>query len=177
MGVIGDAPLTGVYTLGRYGKNYPLISDFTYPISERSGGNFVLDGVEIGSITVSGDDILISWYNHNTSTYGVDVIDWDYKLNGAYFETMLVPIYRTSFANYTEFLVAYTNLPASTAIDINYSKDYGTTYVATTEVTDVDRQIVSAEESVEAVVIQMKVIMTTSANTAPSIESCGIGTS
>ena len=174
MGVIGDTPLNGVYTLARYGRNYPMVLDLTYPLSLRSGSEFVLNAIEIGSMVVDGDSIFVSWYDHTTSTYGVDKIDWNNKLNGAYFETQLLPVYRTSFANYTKFIVAYNSLPASTAIEINYSKDYGTTYVTTSEIEDIDRDIVYAEESVEATLVQMKVKMTASVNDAPSIESASI---
>jgi hypothetical protein len=172
--ITGDSVLNGVYTLGRYGTNYPLVLDMTYPISARSGGSFVLDGIEIGSITVSGSDVLVSWYDHNTSTYGVDIIDWDNKLSGAYLETTLKPVYRTSFATYTKFTVAYDDLPTGTAIDINYSKDYGTTWVTTDEVTDTQRGLVYAIESAEATLVQMKIIATTSVNDAPVIESASI---
>jgi hypothetical protein len=149
----------------------------TYPISERAGENLVLDGVEIGSIAVAGGDVFVSWYNHNTDTYGIDKVDWDNKISGAFFETRILPIYRREFANYTKFIVAYIDLPVDTEIEINYSKDYGNNWVGTQEIVDGDRGLVYAIESVEATLVQMKVIMTASENTSPVIESAIIYTS
>lgn len=177
MGVVGGSPLQGVYTLGSYAKNYPAVLDLTFPISERSSGEFVLSGIEIGSILVAGDTVLVSWYNHNNSTYGVDKLDYDNKLSGAYFETRLISLIRSFNANYTKFTTAYCDKPVSTTITIQYSKDYGVTWVETSEMDDTDRKIVYAVESVENPTIMMKVITTALDNTAPSIEGAKIYTS
>jgi hypothetical protein len=175
--IVGDAPMFGVYTFGNYAKNYPMVLDLTYPISERDSGNFVTEDIEIGSVMAVGGDVFVSWYNHTTGGYGVDKIDYENKLDGAYFESMIRSIFRGENANYTKFFVAYVSKPDLTDIEINYSKDFGQNFLPTTEKDDIDRKIVYSEEGAEATVLQMKVIFTTSENDAPSIESAGLSTS
>lgn len=168
--VTGNPCDQGVYRIGRNSRNYPYIMDFPYPISERSSGNFVLSGIEIGAILVVGSDIFVSW--KNGATFGVDMLDYSNKLNGAYLESRVMTVRRDIFANYSKFLVAYSSFPASTDIAIAYSKNYGS-YINTTEKNDTERNTLYAEaEGVEATTLQMKVTATTSGNNAPEIESC-----
>ena len=49
--ITGNPCDQGVYRLGRYSKDYPYILDLPYPISERSGSDFVLTGLNIGGST------------------------------------------------------------------------------------------------------------------------------
>jgi len=171
---IAEPALNGVYTLGNYSPSYPQILDLTYPISQRSGTDFVLNGIEIGSICISEDTILVSWYDHNTNTKGIDVVDWDTKLDGAYIETKLIPVYRRAFANYTGFIVAYSSLPSNTAIGISYSKDYGATYIESVVIDDTMRKIINTDESIEATQLQLKFTITTNYAYGPTIESIGV---
>ena len=165
----------GVYRIGRHSRNYPYIMDLPYPISQRNSTEFVLTNLEIGAVLVVGSNILVSWKDSTgTPAYGVDILDYSNKLDGAYFETRIMSIDREIFTNFTKFLVAYASLPSSTAINISYSKNYAS-YVATTEKSDPDRLIVYSEaEGVEANVLQMKVAITASSNTAPEIESAAV---
>lgn len=177
MATVGNTPQNGVYSLGSYARNYPIILDFTYPISlldATSEDGFSTNNLEIGAVLVCGTDVFASWYDHDTSTYGVDIIDTSNKLNQAYFVTRLVSVEREKLQTFIKFLVAYCNLPTDTVITIQYSTDYGVTWQNTTETIDVDRQLVSAWESPEGSTIMVKVILTTLGNTAPSIESAGI---
>src|SRR3990167_3196368 len=157
-----------VYRIARADRDHPYIMDAPFPISERSGGEFVLSGIEIGAILVSGFNVYVAW--KNGSSYGVDKLDWSTKLDGAYFETRVAIINRESFINVSKVIMAFADLPASTAITIQYSKNYAA-YVDTTEVNDTDRNIVYSDIGVEATTIQVKIAVTTSVNDAPEIES------
>ena len=175
--VAGNPCDQGLYRIGRNSVSYPYIMDLPYPLSPRSGTDFVLTNMEIGAVLVMGADILVAWKQTITGTpdtyaYGVDIIDYTAKLSGAYFETRVVlASSRDAFANIGKFLVAYYLLPASTAIAIQYSKNYAA-YADTTEKIDTMRKIVFSDaEGVECTTLQMKVTMTANANDAPEIES------
>ena len=167
----GEPMGTGVYTLGRHSTAYPLILDLTYPISERDGTDLVLDGVEIGSILIDGNDIYISWYNRNAGTYGIDKVDPNNKLSGAYIETRILGGNREQFATSRKFVFSYSELPTGTDWVIQYSKDYGQNWVTMTTIKDVDRKIIYAEsEGVESTILQLRAVATVSGNNAPAIE-------
>jgi len=169
----GNPANQGVYVMGKYARNYPLVLDFSFPISERSGGAFVLTGIEIGAIVVAGFDVLIAW--KNGSTFGIDKIDYSNKLDGAYFESRVAIIEREMLQNFGNFLVAYESLPASTAIAIGYKMNHAGSYTATTIVNDTDRKVVEApNENPSGTTAQMKVTITANSNDAPTIESAGI---
>ena len=167
----GNPCLEGVYRLGRHSKNYNWIMDMPYPISERSGSAFVTSGIEIGSIITLGQKILVSW--KNSSTYGVDLLDSANKLSGAYIESRIMRPDRLNNSTFSKFSMPYNSLPASTAITLTYDKNYAGSYTTPTssQVTDVDRKIITLEEGIEANTLQLKVVFTTSSNTTPSLES------
>lgn len=167
--VSGNPSDQGVYRLGRHSRNYPYIMDMPYPISERSAGAFVLTGIEVGAILVVGSNLYVAW--KNSSTYGVDKLDYSNKLSGAYLETRVMSVEREKLTTFQKFLVAYSSLPANTAVDILYDRNYAGSYTTTTEVTDTQRNIIQAEEGVEASTLQLKLLITASSNTAPEIET------
>lgn len=169
--VTGNPCLQGVYRIGRHSRNYNWITDLAYPISERSGSDLVLSSIEIGSIVTVGQKILVSW--KNGTTYGVDLLDGSNKLDGAYFETRVMRPDRLSFSTFSEFVMAYNSLPASTALTIYYDKNYAGSYTTptATQTTDIDRKLISLEEGIEATALQLKVVFTCSSNSTPSLES------
>jgi len=58
-------------------------------------------------------------------------------------------------------------------VAISYDKNYAG-YVASTVVVDTDKNIIKAEEGVEATTLQLKWTITASSNNAPAIESGGV---
>jgi hypothetical protein len=104
-------------------------------------------------------------------TFGVDMLDYSNKLDGAYFETRVARADRFSLSTFSPFQVAYASLPTSTTINISYKKDYATSYVDLIEKNDETKKLVIADESVEAVTLQTKVAVTVSSNNAPEIEA------
>jgi hypothetical protein len=166
----GNPCLQGVYRFGRHSRNYNWILDLAYPISERSSGALVMSSIEIGSIVTIGQKILVSW--KNGTTYGVDLLDSDNKLSGAYFETRVMRPSRTEQSSFSKFIMGYNSLPASTALTLTYDKNYAGSYTAPTssQITDTDRKIITLEEGIEATALQLKVAFTCSGNTTPSLE-------
>ena len=79
--------------------------------------------------------------------------------------------------NASKFIAAYADLPASTAIQIAYDKNYTESYTNVTQVTDTDRKIIMGNsEGLEATVIQLKATFTTSSDNTPLLESVALTT-
>lgn len=169
--VSGNPAPQGVYRIGRHNRNYDWIMDLAYPISERSGGNLVLTGIEIGAIEVKDDRILVSW--KNGTTYGVDLLDSSNKLDGAYIETRVMRPDRLRLSTIRNMIMSYNDLPANTSLTLTYDKNYAGSYTAPTssQVTDADRKIITLEEGLEITALQVKVAFGTDGNNTPSLES------
>jgi len=159
-----------IYRLARHSRNFSYILDAPYPISERSGSNFVLTGIEIGAILVVNNLIYVAW--KNGASYGIDKLDASNKLDGAYFETRVMTVNREEFANFSEAFIAYASKPASTDIDFYLDKNYAGYGSALSKIDDIQRCVVrTKDEATEFNTLQLKVKFTTSANSAPQIES------
>jgi len=66
---VGDACDEGIWSLGRYSLNYPVVFNMEFPTSNvDSDGYNILTGIEIGAILVSGVDIYASWKRSSTIT-------------------------------------------------------------------------------------------------------------
>jgi hypothetical protein len=178
MSIIGKPPLYGIYSLGSYARNYPMILDFTYPISLRdatSEDGYTTDNLEIGSILVCEREILVSWYDHDTNTKGVDIIDYNNRIEEAYFISQLLTVDRERLSTFVDFLIAYARLPDETSVELEYSTDYGVTWVPTSaQEIDEGRQLLISRESVESSTLMVKIIVKSYEDTAPSVESIGI---
>ena len=172
----GEPMGTGVYTLGRHSTSYPVVLDLTYPISERDGTDLVLDGVEIGSILIDDDDVYVTWKRttDGIETFGIDKIDSDNKLSGAYFETRVLSGNREQLGNFSKFIISYGELPTGTDIIVSYSKNYGTDWNTMTTKKDIDRKLLYCEEEFEASSVAYRAVITATGNDAPAIERADI---
>ena len=172
----GEPMDTGVYTLGRHSTSYPIVLDLTYPISERDGTDLVLDGVEIGSILIDDDDVYVSWKRttDGIETFGIDKIDSDNKLSGAYFETRVLSGNREQLGNFSKFIISYGELPTGTDIIVSYSRNYGTDWNTMTTKKDIDRKLLYCEEEFEASSVAYRAVITATGNDAPAIERADI---
>ncbi len=168
----GNPADQGVYRIARSTSNHPYILDMPYPTSVRSASALVLSNTEIGGILVVGTDIYVSF--KNGANIGVDKLDYSAKLELAYFETRVMIIEREQFSTFSKFVAAYADLPANTAITIQYEKNYAASFANTSEKVDTARKIVLAEEGVEATTLRLKILPTVSSNDAPQIESAGV---
>lgn len=172
--VANNPCLMGVYRIGRHSRNYPYILDMPYPISERSGGALVTSGIEIGAIAVVGQEIAVSW--KNSTTYGVDRLDPSNKLSGAYFVSRVMRPDRMKRSMFSRFDMAYSSLPASTALALTYDSNYTGSYTTPTssQVTDTDRKIIYLEEGIESSALMLKCAFTCNSDDTPSLEQIDI---
>jgi len=170
--VSGNPCEQGVYVIGRHNRDYKFVMDLSYPISERSGDDLVLSGIEIGAILVMGQDLFVAW--KNSTTYGIDKLNYSLKLDGAYLETTVKTWEREIEQTMAKVVIAYASLPASTAIGVSQDVDYTGSYTAMTTKTDTDRKIIYSEEGQPLNVFQLKFAFTTSVNNSPQMESAAI---
>ena len=162
-----------IYRIARHNKDFGYILDQPYPISERSSGEFVLTGLNIGAILVVGSDVYVSW--KNGSSYGIDKLDTTTKLDGAYLESRVMLIDRETFSNLSQITVAYATKPENTNVSIYLDRNYAGYGSALTTLDDVDRKIIQTkDEQTNFTTLQAKFKVTTSVNSTPQIEGCKI---
>lgn len=119
-----------------------------------------------------GNDILVSW--KNGSTYGVDKVDWSNKYSGAYFETRQVNTSRDKLKATAKFVLPYRSLPTGTTITVYMSVNYAA-YAAVTTTIDTARQIIFNKNNLpQGASLRFKVVLTSSGNNAPEIESFNV---
>lgn len=170
--ITGNPADCGVYMLGRYADNYPLIMHLAFPISQRSGTDFVLTNIEFGSVLVSGEDVYVSWKDTNGSAVaGVDKLDYSNKLDGAYLETRVLRPRRLEDLTLGDFSIAYYSLPANTDIQLYYKINYSSgSWVEVDLNNDTNKKVLSNSVGVTGVAFQFKAKVTTSSNNAPEFE-------
>jgi len=166
--IAGNPAKQGVYSFGSYSRDYQKVLDLSWVISQAK-----VASIEIGAIIVADFDIMVAW--KDSTTYGVDVIDYTAKYASAYFETMMLfQDQRSDGKTLAEVLVPYNSLPTNTGITISYSVNGGA-YVDFTEVNNTILQTIEAALSVGDIgSLQIKVAFTVSANTAPTIEGLDV---
>ena len=107
-------------------------------------------------------------------SFGIDKLDYDNKLSGAYIETRVLSGNREQFGNFSKLVVSYGELPTGTDITLQYSKDYGTTWTTMTTKKDIDRKLLYCEEEFEASSVAYRAVTTATGNDAPAIERADI---
>jgi hypothetical protein len=162
----GDPVLQGIYSYGRYSKDYNITLDLSYPLSV---GSFA--GIEIGAIIVKGMDVYASF--KTASAAGVDKLDWTAKYNGAYIETMVLNNAedRSKFKAFDKALADYIEMPADTAITMAYSKNYAA-YVNMSQQNDTKLMQLRSKETIPEIgAMQLKFTFTVDGNDSPKIEN------
>lgn len=168
----GNPANCGVYSLGRNDKNFPVVLNLEFPISETTP----LANVEVGAIAVIGHDLLVSWKKQGVSpSYGVDKLNWSSKYASAYIETLLLsdgPFSKKS----VNFYAGYRLKPASTDITFSYKKNFATSYTAIEGHEDETAlKVISKRENLSQVrALQMKIAFTTSSNNAVELDYFGL---
>lgn len=164
--VSGNPCLLGVYGYGSYSSDYSPVLTLEYVPSHGK----VID-VEIGSITIVDDYILVSW--KDGSTYGVDKLDSTAKYGSAYMETRIMFPDRKSQNRFTQVRVPYRLLPTGTDLQIWKSVNYGAYEQITGNdiVNDSERKFIQTTVAIDEVIaLQIKVVAVVNGNDAPEFE-------
>lgn len=93
------------------------------------------------------------------------------RYSGAYFETKIVKIDRSEYAEIIEVLVPYTSLPTNTDIKLYYKANYSASWTEITGKNDTNRMLKSFPFSIQGSVFEFKVELTTSTTLTPVVES------
>lgn len=161
----------GVWSFGSKDFNYPQVPNFEYVISTNDNV-----GVSIGSILKVGEDLFISW--ENDGSYGVDVIDYSTKYNGATYETTLFYDGHPEKVLH-QVAIACDPLPASCSITVKYKTEEDSSWqsfsknnngvLSTTGKTEllIDQQIPNN-------LLELQLTLGTNSNDTPKIHSVQI---
>ena len=162
----GNPCKQGVYSLGRYDKNYPLALNLEFvPSPDKTSG------IEIGILHTIGLELLVSWKdNESPATYGIDELDYTAKYASAYLTTRVLGSDRVVPKTFKKYWVSYKSSPASTNIALSYIKNYQTTPTTLTTRTKTDEQQAEAHKQLDTGTLQLKLTFTVSEDNAPEIE-------
>jgi hypothetical protein len=117
--ITGNPAWQGVYSYGRFSKDYHITMDLSFPLScDR------FDGIEIGSIIINGFDLMISW--KSATDAGVDRIDWTAKYESAFFETLVLlgSKDRSRFKSINNVVADYYEMPEDTSVEFSIQNNY-----------------------------------------------------
>ncbi len=164
----GNPADQGIYSMGNYSKDYPLV---------LSGPDFIISRdkvatIEIGTILVEGMDLYCSW--KDGTTYGIDKLDWSNKYASAYLETLVITPDLHGLTTFLKYFANYQSLPAGCSLTFSYKETHASSYTALTTVNDTILKQLYAETSIDGRCFQLKVAFTISSNDAPVLENIGI---
>lgn len=179
--VSGNPADSGIYSIGRRTRAYPLIMNLEFPLSLRDDDGYpVIKDLEIGAILVAGTDIFVSWkYTGGGSPiFGIDKLDYTAKIEKAYVETMRLSSvdehgepHRVSLSNYTQYDLAYAERPSGTDFAIKYKKNYQADWQTDISlVNDSDRMIMTAPHGIDADVLEYRIELLSNGNNCPKFE-------
>lgn len=154
----------GVYSIGRYDKNYPLALMLEYVASHGK-----LTSVEYGAILSIGDTLLVAW--KDSTTYGVDAISWSAKYASAYFTTLSIGGNREKQKTYDNFVLSYKSKPTDTDFALGYETNYNGSFEDLTLKDQSSYYKERSQDSIEAGTLRLKTAFTVNGNDAPELES------
>ena len=159
----GNPCKQGVYSLGRYDKNYPLALNLEFiPSPDKTAS------IEIGILHSIGSKLLVSW--KDGATYGIDELDFTAKYASAYITTRVLGKDRFTPKSFKKYWVGYKSKPTSTDIVMKYIKNYQTTPTTLTTRVKTDEQLIEADEQLDGGTLQIKLEFTVNGDDAPSVE-------
>ena len=164
----GNPCLQGVYSLGRYDKNYPLALNLEYVISPDETAS-----IEIGVVHAIGQNLLVSWKDSD-GNYGVDKLDYTAKYASAYVITRTLGANRFLPKSFKKYWASYKSLPDDCALVMSYLKNYSSTPVAFTLRNKSDEQQYEADLQLDLGALQLKLEFTVSGDSAPEMEEVSV---
>lgn len=167
----------GLFSYGAYSREYPKVLNLEYPISQGK-----VASVSIGAVALYGNTILVAW--KEGSNYGVDKLDTSNKIGaltvdgsavaGAFFESRVIDIERETGKDFT-VKIGYRNIPTGTSIQIWQKTNNGSWTQVTDTVNDTDdKMFYGKTRIVDANTIQFRVVLVSSADNAPEVDSANI---
>lgn len=176
----GNPCLLGIYSFGSHNNNYKPVLNLEYISSQG-----VTSNIEYGAMIGNGDTFLVAWKDSTSSpVYGVDILDLSNKFTGAYIiSRIIIPVQRIgrkllqirdSLTNVKNVSVGYATLPTNTDITISKIVNGGSTTAVTSATAAKTNTKQALVDVGNATTVQVKVALTVSGNTAPTIEEIDI---
>lgn len=170
--VTGNPQLQGVYSFGKYSRDYPITLSLDYPLAT---GTF--SGLEVGAIVTQGADMWASWTDGTNKR--VDKLDWSNKYDSAYIETGVLTggDNRSNLKTLTETWIDYASLPSSTNVVMSYETKHNG-FTALTSKNDTKLNQINANGNVpDTAALRLKFAFTVNGNDAPEVEGFGFNLS
>lgn len=166
--VSGTSAIAGVYSLHtKNAQTYPRVMNVENTISTDN-----IDGVDITSLLVHGDNIFIAWTRSGVS--GIDKIDTTTKHDGAYVESRVAYLDRNTQTVMSRIVINYVDLPTDTGIEVYIKENYADSWTQLTTVNDVIRKQIVCRTRKNANVYQWKFVLRTNANDTPIVDEINI---
>lgn len=167
--VAGTPTNMGVYSLAtKHPDLYPRILNLEFVPSHGK-----LNTVEIGAMAVRGNDLFVSW--KDGSTYGIDKISYAAKRDNVYFISRVMTLDRNQEDNLSRIVIPYVTIPTGCSIELYIKATHASDWTQLTNlVNDTDLKLYVLEETYTGVNFQLKLVLRTSANASPVIESVNI---
>lgn len=166
----GTPTKMGVYSLATKNPQlYPRVLNLEYVISQDK-----VNTIEIGSVSVRGNDLFVSW--KDGTTYGVDKISSTTRYDGAYFVSRVMTVDRNLEDNFEKIYAAYASLPESCDIEIYIKRSHEASWPAEpiNLVDEEDLKQMVCDEIEQGINYQLKVVLRTSGANTPIVESVNI---
>ena len=178
--LIGNSIEQGIWSYGQHSKKYPMVFNLEYPISKTvtATGEPVLDNIEIGSIMVDGANIYMSWKRTvgEVVETSIDKINYSLKQPYAYFETRAIMpdlFYESCFNN---FKILYQLLPTGSSVELLHKNNFGTSWLTDLLLKNNDEThlLFSDNDRQDAMALQLKCVLKSSANLSPELVSLSL---
>lgn len=156
----------GIYDIGSYSSDYRPVISLSHPISE-----VVFSSITIGAILADGLTLYVAW--QNGTSFGVDKLDATAKYTSAYVESRAVQLSVHSNQPTNKVFANYQNLNSGD-LSFSFKENHETSYNALTSKDDTNINQVTAEDVIDARVVQLKMAFTVSGNNAPVVELWGV---
>lgn len=166
-GVFGNGDKSGVYSYGRKRKNATFALNLEYPLP---------DAEEIGSVSVVGDTVLVSWkeVDDEITTYHFASVDPDNKQVAEYQTIDLKAPFKMHGRTLWKMIKLQTkDMPENTTIECYYRLDKASTWIQA-KLQNGDTAFTAGKEALfiaggEGEIFECRLVLTPSGNTTPEI--------
>ena len=161
--ISGNGVKYGIYSIGRYASNYPVVLSTEYIGSHGSETD-----VEYGAIIDVADGFLVSW--KQGVNYGVDYFNTSVKATSGYIVAKRILLDRSNITTYGTVEVAYESLPENTSIKIYKAINGGSDEEMTVKIDTVRNTVVTEHDVNDGSFVDIKVELVSYGNNSPVIQ-------
>lgn len=171
-GGAGNPFPNGVYSYGtKNARKFPKALNCEYVLSQNK-----LTGIEYGAISTDGANLFVAW--KDSTTYGMDIIDFSNRYGSAFIEFLVININREIKKVFDRFPCAFKPIPADCSLTLKQKLDHASSFttVATVDTdndTD-DEGTFDGDNVMDGEIIQLRLDFVVSGTNTPEVEEIGI---